>query len=364
MVRRSGDRPRSTLRQRLPGLAQTALALGSIALALLLVEGVLRVVHFTRRFEQSLSQAWPWLVADPVVGFKNQPGHVSEYYGFKINSLGFRGDEIEVRKPSGIVRVACLGDSTTFGVWKEGLFRIRGHTSYPQELAKLLRQDGLAHVEVINAGVMGSMTAHGLRMLLARLLPLRPDVITLRYGNNEHAPGHDQSGWEWTPVASLLPSWAYDWELVRLGFHVFGTAFPLSPPGRRPRQLSVDQFRRNLYRFVALGRDNGIKLLLLDFPYRPIELGESPGVKLPNLFSAARNLKELHDWHEEYQEVLRSVAQEAGTPLLETARQFRESPTPLFTEYDLSHPNEAGAQLLARLLRDKLQSLGWLGPGR
>ena len=167
-MRLGGDRPRSTLKHKLPGLALTvALALGSIALALLLTEGVLRAVHFSRRFEQSLSKVWPWLVADPIVGFKNQPGHVSEYYGFRINSLGFRGDEIEVRKPTGTVRVACLGDSTTFGVWKEGLFRIRGHTSYPQELAKLLRQDGLAHVEVINAGVMGSMTAHGLRMLLA-----------------------------------------------------------------------------------------------------------------------------------------------------------------------------------------------------
>jgi lysophospholipase L1-like esterase len=67
--------------------------------------------------------------------------------------------------------------------------------------------------------------------------------------------------------------------------------------------------------------------------------------------------------HEEYQEVLRRVALATGTPLLDTAEQLRSAPTLAFTEYDLSHPNQAGAQLLARLLLEKLDALGWLTAG-
>jgi lysophospholipase L1-like esterase len=336
-----------------------ALALASLALAVTAIEAALRVVGYTRRFETPLSHAWPWLVHDPVVGAKNRPGYQSEHLGFAINSLGFRGKEVARRKRSGVVRVACLGDSTTFGIWQEQLLQ-RADMSYPEELAGLLKADGLA-VEVINAGVLGSTTAHGLRMLLAHLLSLEPDVVTVRYGNNEHIIGVDPTGWERSGVARLLPAGAYGWETVRIGFRVFGRDSLAAGEQMQPRRLSPDQFRQNLTHFVELGRTHGYRVLFLDYPYRPLEQGE-----LPSSFplSTVRTPEELYALHEEYQVVQRDVARTTNTALLETMPRFRAHPSPVFSDHDLSHPNEAGIRLLASLLREKLIGLGWLGPHR
>ena len=82
--------------------------------------------------------------------------------------------------------ILCLGDSTTFGTWREGTFGLRFDTSYPAELERLLHERGWTGVDVVNGGVMGYTTAHALRLLLTTLRSLEPDVVTIRLGNNDH----------------------------------------------------------------------------------------------------------------------------------------------------------------------------------
>ena len=63
------------------------------------------------------------------------------------NSLGYRGDEIDMPKPEGEFRIVCLGGSTTY-TFAVADFR----DSYPDRLQRYLRDEGFPNVRVVNAG--------------------------------------------------------------------------------------------------------------------------------------------------------------------------------------------------------------------
>ena len=70
-----------------------------------------------------------------------------------VNSLGFRGEEFEPKKPPGVYRIFVLGGSTTFG-YPESI--PSNQETYPYKLQVDLREQ--LHdpkLEVVNAGVTG-----------------------------------------------------------------------------------------------------------------------------------------------------------------------------------------------------------------
>ena len=100
---------------------------------------------------------------------------------WKINSLGFRGDEMSVEKPPRTVRIACLGASTTFCGEASS-----NATAWPHQLQTLLQAEyPQTRIEVINAGVPGYRITHSLKNLTTRVLPLQPDVVILYHANND-----------------------------------------------------------------------------------------------------------------------------------------------------------------------------------
>ena len=99
----------------------------------------------------------------------------------KINSLGFRGDEFERKKPAGTVRIACLGASTTFCMEVS-----HNHKTWPHRLQeKLSAAYPGVRFEVINSAVGGYTATENLRNLTHRVLPLDPDLAIYYEGNNE-----------------------------------------------------------------------------------------------------------------------------------------------------------------------------------
>jgi lysophospholipase L1-like esterase len=97
-----------------------------------------------------------------------------------INALGFRGPEFQARKPEGVFRVICLGESSTFG------FRNSDVGTYPFQLEQLFRgpPEG-ATVEVINAGFPYYNTGSMLALMREELLDYSPDVLTLYSAYND-----------------------------------------------------------------------------------------------------------------------------------------------------------------------------------
>lgn len=113
----------------------------------------------------------------PAPGYKNRAG------SNKHNSLGFRGDEIEVPKPDGVFRIVTVGGSTTY------TSAVYDYTkSYPYLMQSLLREQGHSSVEVVNAGVVGYSSWESLINLQFRVLDLEPDIVIVYHALNDVPP--------------------------------------------------------------------------------------------------------------------------------------------------------------------------------
>ena len=97
-------------------LAPVPLVLASVLVALLVGELALRISTPETWGQVANADRSPWLVDDPILAFANRPG--GEYASFRINEYGFRGPELS--EGARVQRIACLGDSSTFGLWLDG----------------------------------------------------------------------------------------------------------------------------------------------------------------------------------------------------------------------------------------------------
>lgn len=344
-------------------LRVAALALASVLLTLVAAELLLRAFTPPTFLQRRYGGFGVWRVYDPVRSWTNQPGYRDA--DVRINALQLRGGEISREKPPGVFRIACLGDSATFGVWREreGVF---GYDSYPAELARLLAAAGYRQVEVLNAGVVGYSSSHGLRQFMVGILELAPDVVTVRFGMNDHSVSNAPALRASEPRSKLARDLLYrthDWRLVRLFLGVYQRIPFLHPAPNTVLWAPPQELEYNLGRFAELSREHGFHLLFLDYPLRGLERGESPGDEGDVVLYAmlgARNLAELHRVHRDAQSVVRLTAEREGVPWLETAPFLVGSDPLSYSDYDLVHPNETGARTIARLLLARLEELGWL----
>jgi hypothetical protein len=92
-----------------------------------------------------------------------------------INSLGFRGPEVDLDKEAGVVRIVVLGDSFTYGHgvgWEE---------AFPARCEQILHARGSSCVQVLNLGVPGYNTVMELAFLRELGLRLDADGIVVGF---------------------------------------------------------------------------------------------------------------------------------------------------------------------------------------
>jgi lysophospholipase L1-like esterase len=111
----------------------------------------------------------PTLFWELVPGARRDP---PTFWGDVVNADGLRMRR-EVGAKDGRVRVACFGDSCTYGLG------VPVDDAWPS----LLGADGA--LDVINAGVPGYTTYQGALMADARCPSWKPDVIVVEYGVND-----------------------------------------------------------------------------------------------------------------------------------------------------------------------------------
>jgi len=97
-----------------------------------------------------------------------------------LDSHGYRTAEYAETKAPGTIRIACIGDSWTFGM------NVDQDKTYPSRLIARLRDlHPDARFDVINFGVLGYSSFQGLQLLKARVLDLKPDILLIGFGMND-----------------------------------------------------------------------------------------------------------------------------------------------------------------------------------
>lgn len=131
----------------------------------------------------------PWLPPE----FRSNP-----VWRIALNGEGFRSAPFR-KKQLGQVRIACIGDSWTFGM------NVDQDRMYPARLDALLKdRPATRNVEVLNFGILGYTSFQGLRLLKSRVLDLEPDVLVIGFGMNDS----DVGGYRDKDVVSTAgPSW-------------------------------------------------------------------------------------------------------------------------------------------------------------
>jgi lysophospholipase L1-like esterase len=116
--------------------------------------------------------------ANPRLLFELRPGSsIQAEVRYSINRLGMRGPEASEDKPSGVVRVAVIGDSIAFGYWVEE------NDAFPRQLETML--GGPRRVEVLNFGVPGYDLEQYVETVRTRALAFSPDVVVVGFCLND-----------------------------------------------------------------------------------------------------------------------------------------------------------------------------------
>ncbi len=183
------------------------------------------------------------------------------------NGHGFRTREFSRKRP-GTFRIVTLGDSSTFG------WGVDTEHTWQSLLEKRLARD-IHGVEVLNLGLSGFTTRHGLGVLRHYALELEPDLLILSFGANDGRyvlrPADAVLGADDTALAGLR--WALlKWkavQLIRSGlFSVYDPFQSIVPPAGQPRasrspSVPLEQFRENLRTMIAEARKIGAAAVLM-----------------------------------------------------------------------------------------------------
>jgi len=90
---------------------------------------------------------------------------------FRVNNLGFRGQDMEIRKPSDVYRILLVGDSFTEGE------SVAENYTFSNLTGKEITLETGHKTEVVNMGVMSYAPAVYYRMIKDKGLPLNPDLV-------------------------------------------------------------------------------------------------------------------------------------------------------------------------------------------
>lgn len=285
---------------------------------------------------------------DPQLLWRLRPAYDFGQGFDRLNQQGFRGPELTKAKPPGALRIACLGDSVTFG---------QAYASYPALLSDLLSKKLGAAIEAQNFGVPGYSSEQGLRLLPRVLNDYRPDLCIILFGWNDHwlAKGFsDRNQVSAASSASVLLETLRRLRVYQLLNRVIaGARAKVSPP---PLALRVppEDYRANLEAMIAACRAAGVRPILATAP-SAVSLGQVPDFL--TYLEFIRDPADLARLHRQYNDIVRAVAAETHTPLVDLDQVFESHGVRALFDHpdqDVIHPNRAGYQLLVDSLTPTL----------
>jgi len=309
----------------------------------------------------------------PYVNYRLLPDYLKVERGRDFtthNAQGFREPFPIGEKKAGILRIVCLGGSTTYG---SGV-KDNGQT-YPAQLNRMLSHDaayrieGYRQCEVLNLGVGGYTSAEVLANLHFFALPLKPDVVLIQSAINDVAPRlYDRFDFSYEhfrkPMEPLHANWLarqfYRSRLVVLSGWLLGcfepltlqarTQLPLPPADRLEenfRRNGPEAYRRNIEAAIVLAGAAGCRVWLLTQAYF------EPPDSIP-MTEDERTLQGLfRRGLTEHNEILRELAATHSIGLIDL-----EQATPARQDFftDPIHMTPVGNEFKARQVAEQLRT--------
>jgi lysophospholipase L1-like esterase len=315
---------------------------GALLLTLVAAEVAARiVVHWRISPEQITAWTAHSLIkgrytCHPYLPYVPTPGY--EYH----NSLGFKGKEFTPQKQPGVLRIVCMGGSTTYGQY------VSDKEAYGAQLEEMLNAAGIKS-EVINAGIPGYVSTETLVNLQLRVLPLEPDIVIFYEGRNDLMPQSynnflpDYSHWRsaaysrkdtnylYKPLfrASYLLMILATYKGDRLGWSSLGehphygavrddnSPSPAEVVANLADPVRKQTYRNNVQAMAGICEARGIQFVLATMAIRP----EKFRLDLPAGDPAYAAMGAGMDCNND---IVRAVAKQFDVPLIETAVLAKE----------------------------------------
>jgi lysophospholipase L1-like esterase len=276
-----------------------------------------------------------------------------------VNAWGFLDEEHDRAHPPGVIRIACLGSSTTES---GNAANYRG--SYPFFLQRELEARWQRPVEVLNFGVSSWTTAEVLVNYVLTVQDFTPDVVLLHEIVNDAEPrawphfsrdySHYRHPWTapryvwplrtiigWSDLAAFL-------DLRRTSNAGLERLVTTDPHGQwvfphgQFAPGTIEPFIRNTRTITEHATAHGAQVLLVTMPY------DHDRVSAPYM-------QTLHRGLEEHNQVYRDLAQQEGYGLADLDVDERAHPAELTGAFvDLVHVQPAGNQWKARRIAAQL----------
>lgn len=349
------------------GLVTALLVLG-------LAEGILRLTGFRyHRITRSLQFNYPrpgyleaFFEIDPALLYRIRPTVKQRWVDLTYQprfDLKIRDHRTFGRRPPGTVRIIALGDSSTYGV--------NTRLAWPTRLQSLLERVAPGRFEVVNLGVPGYTAFQGRRVLETRGERLQPSWAVLYFGWNDHllalgyADAEQKVGRGGVVAARNILSGsriyqAVSWAVAR--------ARPV-PESDGKRRVGPGAFMADLSASVDMARELGAAVLLCTYPTALPHLAGTAAPVPDWLFEThlgEGTVDDLLGLQESYNDAVRRLAAETGSRLVDLDAAFRnQGPAHLFQNPagDMIHPNDAGYDLVARLVYRALAEEGVVPSG-
>jgi lysophospholipase L1-like esterase len=337
-------------------------ALISIAIAfavLAVVEGALRLVGYRHEIApMSLRFGYPdpreivnVFQPDPLLFWRMRPGSVFDAEApVPINAAGYRGPIAVRSQLVPLLSVAVLGDSVAFGA----------STSFPELLEERLSSILSAPVEVLDFGVPGYSIVQGLRQFDAEVAELRPEIVVIAYGWNDHwlARGGLTDEERRTATGTLA---GISRRLSRLriaqalhaGIDRLALAGSAPPGPDAPRRVPLDRYRALVATFIEHARSAGARPIVVALP-SGLGSGEFPEYLVGMGFTRAA-ADAIAD-HRAYAAAARDAAAGAGAEFIDLQPDFDGSAgaIPGLFRADKIHMTDAGNARIAEVLAGRI----------
>jgi len=283
----------------------------------------------------------------------------------QVNSRGFVGPEFEDPPPPGTTRIVALGDSCTFGAGTD-------RETYPAQLALRLTDGRAPHrYQVINAGIEGLNSELALRRLVSKVLPLRPDIVTVYVGWNDLMK-FDPAGQVEKPGVRVIARVIDQlWLIKGMRKLLFYYIRPhLSAPATGPtsrtgafREYRPAVFEENLRTIIGVAREGGATVILMTLPSVVSDDMTAQDLLRANVvfpyYSSAYRVGDFVDSIAAYNRSIRATAASEGVMLVDLAGEIDRRLDRRRLFLDTMHPNQRGRELIADILAHHLRRNGF-----